>query len=122
MDEISEEYSALMDSPDERDIVADHFTFLGIEYLLKGQTLQDKMLATAYAFGVVFYSYEFYGDGNMETVGKDACEKLSLQGNDMEETIKFFSHRINCSCLKDKYSFLESATNDIVRGDEWELR
>mmetsp|Transcript_18951 Transcript_18951/g.31890 ORF Transcript_18951/g.31890 Transcript_18951/m.31890 type:complete len:625 (-) Transcript_18951:1419-3293(-) len=108
MDDENVEFTSLMNDPMERDVLASHFIFLGVEYLLKGKTAHDKMMATAYAFGVLFYSREFYqydSDGPTEE-GNDIGMKLALQGNDLIETIKFFSDRINCSCLKEKLESL----------------
>ena len=88
-----------------------HLASLGTDYLLKEQSRYTEMAATV-AF--VFLSVEALKDEPVEhDVGVRTRDLVEGEMRDLAEggdrdIVRFFSKRITCSCLKEKYKQLKS--------------
>mmetsp|Transcript_36948 Transcript_36948/g.66458 ORF Transcript_36948/g.66458 Transcript_36948/m.66458 type:complete len:257 (-) Transcript_36948:74-844(-) len=76
--------------------IADSLVTLGTDYLLKGQVRYTNM-ATSVAIAVIGMDYD-----DLKRADTHAMLRDLVQGGE-RETTRFFSKRIDCSCLKEKY-------------------
>lgn len=98
-EEKAPELTVVWDDEAIREKIASYLAYLGTEYLLQGHERYTKM-ASAIALAVL--SFE------MEPCANAAAMMRDLNDGNERETVRFFSKRINCSCLKEKCRQLKS--------------
>mmetsp|Transcript_36477 Transcript_36477/g.59523 ORF Transcript_36477/g.59523 Transcript_36477/m.59523 type:complete len:265 (+) Transcript_36477:219-1013(+) len=99
LEEKAPELTVVWDNEAIREKLASYLAYLGTEYLLQGQERYTKM-ASAIALAVL--SFE------MEPCANAAAMMRDLNDGNERETVRFFSKRINCSCLRKKCRQLKS--------------
>ena len=92
-EEKAPELTVVWDDEAIRGKIASYLAYLGTEYLLQGHERYTKM-ASAIALAVLSFEMEPYTNAR--------AMMCDLNDGNERETVRCFSRRINCSCLKEK--------------------